>query len=296
MTKTLKVTPASGIGDGLMMMIVAEQARAHGFDVTLPPHPVEELFPTFDFTGKDSAIHIIQNDNSKRCWDLLRNRPSGVRFFFPRPCKAATAEDFMFSQRKTMVQNIVQATEELLGAKVNASNGLYQNSPHTGGKVFIHPTSMNPKKNWRAKSFIALAEMIQQDFDVTFCVSPKEFPAWEWIKTLGFDLPQFSSLVDLKEGMCEASYLIGNDSALGHLASNLGIPTLSIGSKPSHMRLWRPGWAKNVVVTPRLPLPNFKGVKLGLRDKYWADMISPERVYKGFMRLCKKSPFVVAMG
>lgn len=294
--KTLKVTPASGIGDGLLMMIVAHHAKLNGFDVTVSRHPVESLFPDIAFSDKDAEIQIVQNDNSKRCWDLLRNRPNGTRFFFPRPSKAATADDFIFSPKKTMVQNIAYATKQLLGADVDGSNGLCQNKHQVGGKVFIHPTSMNPKKNWRAKSFITLAEMIQPDFDVYFCVSPREYPAWEWIKALGFKLPHFASLTELKEGMSQASYLIGNDSGLGHLASNLGIPTLSIGSKSSHMRLWRPGWAKNLTVTPPIILPNFKGIHLGLRDKYWADTITPERVYKGFVQLCKKSRSAVAMG
>ncbi|MCH9614170.1 MAG: hypothetical protein SP1CHLAM54_11860 [Chlamydiia bacterium] len=295
MKKTIKVVPASGIGDGLLMMIVAHHAKKSGHDVIIAPHPVSPLFPEYTFSDEDSDITIIQNDNSGRCWDILKHRGKDIHFFFPKFTKVSTPNDFLFSPYKTMVQNISEATSKLLRIEVNGSNGLTPLPHRSGGEVFIHPSSMNPKKNWRAESFISLANLIKRDYDVTFCVSPGEYPSWEWIKAFGFSLPHFPTLVDLKAAMTRASCLIGNDSGLGHLASNLGIPTLTIGATKSQLRLWRPGWATNSIITPNVPLPNFKGLNMAFRDRYWPDFVSVNTVYKGFQKLCKASQSFVQM-
>lgn len=293
---TIKIVPASGIGDGLLMMIVAHHAKKAGHRVIVAKHSIAPLFPDHTFSDEDGKVTIIQNDNSARCWDILKNRREGTHFFFPKLSKVSTPNDFLFSPYKTMVQNISEATSKLLRVSVDGSNGLTPLPHRSGGEIFIHPSSMNPKKNWRAESFISLANLIKRDYDVTFCVSPSEYPSWEWITAFGFSLPYFSSLVDLKNAMTRAECLIGNDSGLGHLASNLGIPTLTIGATKSQLRLWRPGWATNLMIVPTLPLPNFKGLNMAFRDRYWPEFVSVNTVYKGFKKLCKTSPSYVQMG
>ena len=82
--------------------------------------------------------------------------------------------------------------------------------------------------------------------------------------------------------------MIGNDSGVGHLASCLGIPTLTICRSQMAANFWRPGWSKGAVITPPAWVPNLKGLRL--RDQHWQKFISVKKVYKTFInqRLGKK--------
>ena len=56
-----------------------------------------------------------------------------------------------------------------------------------------------------------------------------------------------------------AGALVGNDSGNGHLASFLGIPTVTIYRKKNPHFHWRPDWKPARVVCPRLVLPGLRG-------------------------------------
>ena len=97
--------------------------------------------------------------------------------------------------------------------------------------------------------------------------------------------PHFKSLKEVAAFLYESGYLIGNDSGLGHLASNLNIPTLTISGNPKRVRLWRPDWALNHVVTIPFPLPNFKGIRMRVRENFWQHFIPVARTLKAFRKL-----------
>ena len=155
-------------------------------------------------------------------------------------------------------------------------------------RVVIHPTSNDPKRNWKKERFLSLASKLKErGYTPSFCVSPSERKEWEGIK--GVELPSFPSLKEVALYLHESGFLIGNDSGLGHLASNLGIPTLTISGNPKRVRLWRPDWAVGVVKTLPLPLPNFKGINLRLRENVWQRFITVNGAYKAFEELTYES-------
>jgi ADP-heptose:LPS heptosyltransferase len=136
-------------------------------------------------------------------------------------------EEGKFDGNKTFVENLYLFSKHILQLpNATRSNGIVipkgvtpQKYPK---KVVIHPTSSRPGKNWPKKKFIALAELLRKEgFDPFFVVGPKEKEDWP-------ESVSYTSLSHLFTLVCESGYMIGNDSGIGHLASCLGLPTLTL--------------------------------------------------------------------
>lgn len=295
---------ASGIGDGILMMIVAHHLKKCGLNPTVfhdgakdlsllfEKHTFKRHVPLEELESYDTVI--VENDNSKRAWDLFRLRDQGkmghVRFIFPTPSKNFKEGDFLFDSTLPVATNLAIACTALLGSSHSKENdlslpqGKYQKHSK---RVVIHPTSRDPKRNWRKKQFLELAKLLETEgYSPVFCVSPSERIEW---KELGIKLPLFASLKELSAYIYESGFLIGNDSGLGHLASRLGIETLTISGNPKRVRLWRPDWSYGKVVTIPFPLPNFKGINFRVRENHWQKFIPVRKTFKAFMELTRES-------
>lgn len=141
-------------------------------------------------------------------------------------------------------------------------------------RIVLHPESKQESKNWPAKKYIKLAKKLKKNgFDPVFSVSPSEREAWETLLKGQFELPNFKSVSDLCSFIYESGYFIGNDSGPGHLASCLGIPTLTILKKKDY--IWRPGWSDAKTIAPPIK------IKIG-KTKHWKIFLSVNRVYRAF--------------
>lgn len=301
---------ASGIGDGLLMMIGAHHLKLAGYTPTIFHDAAKDLsllfesdtfIPHVPLEDLESILNqydqvIVENDNSERAWHLFRLRKKGklkhVKIFFPTDSENIKEGDFLFDSKLPLATNLSLACQEILGTPDTKENDL----PLPNNKIFkkypkriiIHPTSNDPKRNWKQKQFFSLARKLEKEgFSVVFCVSPSERKYWEGIEEVS--LPKFNSLKEVKDYIYESGFLIGNDSGLGHLASNLGIPTLTISGNPKRVRLWRPSWALGKVATTSFPLPNFKGINLRIRENCWQNFVSVSRVYQTFIELANES-------
>ena len=157
-------------------------------------------------------------------------------------------------------------------------------------RVLLHPTSQAPDRIWPAEKFLEVASWLENEgFLPVFAVAPHERD--EWLnKTNGrFAVPLFLSLAEFASFAFESGFLIGNDSSLGHLCSNLQIPTVILSQKKRHILLWRPGWYRGEIVTPASWIPNFKGTRL--REKKWKRWIQPKHVIRKFKKLLSKESF-----
>lgn len=114
-------------------------------------------------------------------------------------------------------------------------------------------------------------------------MSPPERKEWLSLLNNRFLLPEFPTVSELAAYLYESHFLIGNESGTGHLASNLGIPTLIVAGCPKQMILWRPGFLLGQVITPPSYIPNFKFLRL--REKKWQTFISPRRILKAFDKM-----------
>lgn len=152
-------------------------------------------------------------------------------------------------------------------------------------RVMLHPTSYNVKKNWPCEKYLRLARRLRrQGFDPQFVLSPKERAEWGPCFDAEFSVPQFANAQELAAYLYESAYVIGNDSGVGHLASALGVPVLTIYRKRRDGFCWRPGWGRNEVVRP--------SISLGAIKHAWMVFLSVPRVERAFKRLVARHEVV----
>ncbi len=301
--RTAAVLPALGIGDALLMMIASHQLKMEGYRVTtfhnslpelmpwfpghdLQPLPPEENLSTFD-------LILAENDNSPKIKRLIEVYRPRLSIFYPTYLSSKhaplSALDKVFDSDLPMAENIACAIAALLNLPSSSKeNGLTPPSPlvHRSNKsqVLIHPTSRVPAKNWKAEGFLEVArKLCSRGLKPLFCVSPSERNEWNFIVKEGFALADIPSLSHLASLVYESGCVIGNDSLIGHLASNLGIPTLIIANDEKRMRLWRPGWLKGQLVLPPPYLPNWKFLRI--KENCWQSFISVSKVLCSFNKL-----------
>jgi heptosyltransferase-3 len=150
-------------------------------------------------------------------------------------------------------------------------------------RIVLHPTSSRPGKNWPQEKYVELSARLKESgFEPVFILTEEEKRTWqkEPIKA-----PTFSSLSEIARFIYESGYMIGNDSGIGHLASCLGIPTLTICRNALTAKFWRPAWTRGEVLFPPAWVPNIKGLRL--RDKHWKKWISVGKVFNRFELLSR---------
>lgn len=148
-------------------------------------------------------------------------------------------------------------------------------------QVVIYPGSSTESKNWTPKKFVELAqELILEGIEPIFCLSPSEAPDWLWVDyEEGIPIHISLSLEDAANLLYTAGCFIGNDSGLGHLASLLHIPTISLFAQKKQSRFWRPSWGPGRVITPIFPLPSM------VQKKYWRQLLSTRQVVQTYFDL-----------
>ena len=260
------VVCASGIGDALLMQIAAAHLRKIGHDVvTFSSHlgSLHEWFPGFQFSLQpqlekiDSLFShfdaiVLQHDNTPKA-RRIRSLDKPVYTLYGAHLQSKHGPlrpdfDRCFDRSVCMAENIRLACQTLFPAvAATKENGLvppknlqWRRFPK---RIAIHPTSSAPEKNWLETRFRSLSQKLtDQGYEPVFVVPPQEAADW--------NSPLFSSLGQLASFLYESGGFIGNDSGPGHLASNLGLPTLILGPSRAHLELWRPGWAPGSIAFP----------------------------------------------
>lgn len=148
-------------------------------------------------------------------------------------------------------------------------------------RVVIHPTASTSDKCWLPSRFIRLGKALRQaGFDPQFVLAPNERAAWKVIEQEGMSMPVFASLSDVAALIYESGWFIGNDSGIGHLASNLQIPTLSLFMRRGIARTWRPDFGPGKVLVGGSYIPTGR-----LKERYWKYALSVRAVMKAFAQL-----------
>lgn len=246
--KRIAIVPASGIGDALLMQICAANLQSIGYETVTFSKPMLSLvdwFPNSQFSAeRDELSHfdavILQYDNTAKA-AAVRELPNVYNFYgdYNRDKHGSLrpGKDAVFDPSVSMADNIARATRELFPATLGTkNNGLIPLSSLTFRKypkrVAIHTTSTSETKNWPHASFLTLRDKLAE-------------AGWEPVF-----IPLFATLSDLASFLYESGSFIGNDSGPGHLASNLGLSTLTIGSSEKHLRFWRPDWHQGAIASP----------------------------------------------
>jgi ADP-heptose:LPS heptosyltransferase len=125
--------------------------------------------------------------------------------------------------------------------------------------------------------------LLAKGYEPNFILTAKERNDWLEVVDAGAKIPEFISLSEVAAFIYESQYFIGNDSGIGHLASNLGIPTITIVLRKGVARQWRPSWSLGEIVLPPPWL-----ITRPLKEKFWKKLISVAKVLRKFEILIKK--------
>lgn len=136
-------------------------------------------------------------------------------------------------------------------------------SPHVAGlpapcaqgrKVVLFPMTPYPRKKYSAWGFRRMATMLRRrGWDVSLVFAPSEFEREKGFFA-SFECLTFTALGDLMQFLADARLVVSNDSGGGHLASMLGVETITITRKGGDF-VWRPGFAaRNTVLSPLLTI------------------------------------------
>jgi heptosyltransferase III len=302
----------NGLGDGVNCLVLSNHLHLNGWEVDTYqntigsmqnwfPHLPVKSYPKMEELPRILATYewffIVQNDTDEFVKAIIREakkknpEKTKVLYLYPSPniINEPYYLDCLTNPTQSIAENLRIICRDVLKLpKITSGNGfipppdLIQNK--FPKRIVIHPTSARPTRNWPKERFVKLALHLRNfGFDVTFVPGEKDFPDWQ---NLGFKVLNFSNLDELSRYIYESRYLIGNDSGLGHLASALGISTLTICRRKAWAKMWAPSFYHNVVITPSSLIPNISGLRW--RDRHWQKLISVKKVLRGFRELVLK--------
>jgi heptosyltransferase-3 len=195
-------------------------------------------------------------------------------------------ENGRFNGNRSFVENLYTYCEDILRfTVVTRSNGISfpegVQPRRFGRRVVIHPSSSREGKNWPREKYLQLIGRLKGNgYAPSLILTQEERQGWDLD---GLEAPLFANLFKMTSHIAESGYMIGNDSGIGHLASCIGLPTLTICRSAQVSRFWRPAWTPGEVITPSTWIPNIKGFRL--RDQHWKKWITVRKVLDKFSRL-----------
>ena len=287
--QTIAFQMSQCLGDSLLAMIVVNNLARNGYRVVVFGdyiHALKDWFPSFEIhpTVKPEHAHEVLGRFDVLLHAYPRNVVEGTREWHPQ-CLVMD-EWPTFRQTRNMVEIHVDICQVDLGlADVVPDNGLVapahlRHRVHSK-RVVIHPTASLRKKMWLPKRFLALALRLRNNnFAPEIVVAPSERGEWMHLQDHGLPVRTFGSLNEVAEWIHESAWFIGNDSGLAHLASNVGVPAISLMVRNKIARRWRPGWTSSRAV---LPLPILPG-KIA-KDLLWQRFLPVSRVMRAFADL-----------
>lgn len=284
--RSCAVVCAQGLGDGLLSMVLAHNLTLSGIETILFSTPLcglKRWFPgraILPFPSPDALYDTLSPFDM-----VLAADHSLVKEGHCFNNQLIILKEDSFDKHMSLVDNLSHVCKNRLSLPCFfRNNGITPPSVarhrYALNRVIIHPMSTTIKRTWPAEKFLLLYQELEKlGYEPFLCVSPQE--AIEWRKLIKKEnLRTFEQLSDLALFIYESGYLVGNNSGLGHLASSLHVPTLSLFAKKSYARLWRPHFGPGMVVTPPAILPFGR-----LRQKYWKALLSVGRVTRAFQQL-----------
>jgi heptosyltransferase III len=147
-------------------------------------------------------------------------------------------------------------------------------------RVILHPFSGLERKNWPLRKYLDFARGLRRDgWEPEFCCAASERETLLAVIGDEFPVPASASLSAFAARIYESAALVGNDSGPVHLASALGVPTLTISLR-GYWHRWRPDWRPGVVALPLMK------IKLRfLKTVLWKPFTPVWHVRRGFDKL-----------
>jgi hypothetical protein len=294
----------NGLGDGVNCLVLSNNLHLNHWQVDtyqntmgsmqnwfphLPIYPYPSLEDLPRILSTYDWMFVVQNDTDPFVQALIREgkkkNPSRLKVLYLYPSPNIVHEpyyaDCLTDPQASIAENMRIVCRRVLKLpRITESNGftplphlVYRKYPK---RIVIHPTSARVTRNWPKEKFLSLATQLSS-YQLVF-VPGQDVGFWEGAQTASF-----ATLDALAQFLYESGFLIGNDSGLGHLASALGIPTLTLCRRKAWAKMWAPSFSPGVVVTPPSWIPNIRGLRL--RDTYWKHLISVGAVLRAFRKL-----------
>jgi heptosyltransferase III len=307
MMQRCAVFSCQGLGDGLISLVLSNNLRLNGAE-TVTFHPfldvLEPWFPDLPIykfpAAQDLEIVLASFDRFfiifeksswmqailQYCLKYHREKTTVLNPIATPRCDYPYWEEGKFNGNRPFVENLYNYCKDVLKfAVATKSNGIAVPKGVSARKfekrIVIHPMSSREGKNWTREKYLELANRLKSEgYSLATVLTQEERQGWD---LRGIDAPIFIDLFEMASYVAESGYMIGNDSGIGHLASCLGLPTVTVCRSAQASKFWRPAWARGEVVTPSAWVPNIKGLRL--RDKHWKKWISVEKVLKSFNAL-----------
>ncbi|MGF6242031.1 ADP-heptose:LPS heptosyltransferase [Paraburkholderia sp. GAS38] len=282
---SIAVVMPTAIGDTLLMMVLVNNLIRNGYRLTVFSWVVKDLADWFPGIDVRSECEQQAAAGQFELVIQLRATPCGKALAASgEVCEIVGFDAFQVPGH--MIDMIVAVARDEFGlADITRHNGItvpnWIRFRAYERRVAIHPTGSHIEKMWPRKKFVALAQkLVQRDFQPTLLVAPCERQTWLMDKDAAQRLHSFERLADVAAWIAESGWFIGNDSGLGHLASALGVPTLSLFMRRGIARTWRPNWGRGAIV-----LPYNLFVVGALKERYWKLALTGSSVLRSFDRL-----------
>jgi heptosyltransferase-3 len=283
---------SNAIGDSLVSMVIVQNLRASGIDVCVfgtPIYALRHWFPHVEIhplpREADCAARlepfdaVVQMHRHQPFAHLAGAHPHvidlhDIEYADAHGCMAERFVQFC----RTRFGIVTGTTENGITAPATLKHRRYRH------RVVIHPEASTDDKRWSRARFIALARRLQAlGYEVCFVIAPSERARWTELETLGIAAPAFDDLHALACWVYESGWFIGNDSGIGHLASNVSVPTISLFRRRAVAERWRPAWGTVRVVLPWQWLPTSR-----LKEKFWREALTCRRVVAVFRQLAEQ--------
>ncbi len=281
--KKAAIIPCRGLGDGIILSQVAGFLKQEGHAVTIYHDALLSLtlwLPDFSIRP-ESEIEMgcerifYQNENAPRAKDFYNRDNVTILYHSHEPDKhpAIRSQDIYIGTDRPIAKQLAAALHTPCKSGLTPPSHLIHRKYKK--RIAIHPTSADPKRNWPKERFLELARLLQaRGFSPYFVMSAKERESWGEESA-----PYLPTLSDTAAFLFESDGFIGNDSGLGHLASALHIPTVTLSNRYDHIALWRPSFYANEVTLPSRLFPK------RYREENWKKLISPKKVLHKFLNI-----------
>ncbi|WP_238812795.1 glycosyltransferase family 9 protein [Paraburkholderia sp. SG-MS1] len=282
---------SNAIGDTLVLMVIAQNLLGNGIDVTVfgrQAHELRHWFPNVTIQPlPDQAETTALLAPYDTVLQMHRHQPM-PRLTEVHPCVLDLEKVCLVDRSGCMAERFADFCRDELGlSNVGLHNGI---TPPPAlrhrqyiRRVAIHPEASTEDKRWLSGRFMKLARSLRQrGYDVHFVIAPHERGRWCELESWDIPAPEFSTPHELACWLYESGWFIGNDSGIGHLASNLSIPTISLFRRRRVSERWRPAWGTVKVVLPWQWVPTAR-----LKEKFWRQTLTCARVLSAFQRLVR---------
>lgn len=284
---------SNALGDSLISMVIVENLRANGYEVsvfgthihalrrwfshvTVYPLPAEadraSCFAPFDA--------VLQMHRHQPFADLARVHP-----------RVIDLQDIEYGDWPgCMAERFARLCRERFGVVSGTTDNamiapIWLDHRRFRRRVVIHPEASTDDKRWLRERFITVAKRLQSlGYEVCFVLASHERGRWADLERHGILAPEFRDLHALACWLYESGWFIGNDSGIAHLASNLRVPTISLFRRRAVAKRWRPAWGTVRVILPWSWIPSAH-----LKEKLWRHAITCRHVIAVFRQMAEQA-------